>query len=305
MMDVVSVEIDASVGQQHIEKLIFSIRGVQVLLDSDLAALYGVETKYLNRQVKRNIERFPDDFMFQLTKEEFSSLRCQFVTANREKVRYLPYAFTENGVAMLSGVLRSKTAISVNINIMRAFTSMRGILSTNTQVFKRIEAIEYHQLEMDKRIDVVFNKLENNTTKIRQGVFFDGQIFDAYAFVSDLIKKAKHNIVLIDNYIDESVLTLLNKRNSGVDATIYTAKVNEQLKLDLERNNAQYTPIGIKPFNKSHDRFLCIDEDVYHIGASIKDLGKKWFAFSKMDDFKPNDLTSKIKWCNENSIRNK
>ena len=275
----------------NIESLIKVIRGQQIILDRDLARLYQVETLQLNRQVKRNIERFPEDFMFQLTKEECS--RCQIGILNEGRgsnVKYSPYAFTENGVAMLSGVLRSKTAIEVNIRIMRAFTSMRHFMANNASVFSRLETIEYHQLEMlqhqqvtDKRIDEVFRKLDEGSAKPKQGVFYNGQIYDAYTFVGDLIKSAKKRIILIDNYVDETVLTLLDKREENVPAVIYTQQISRQFQLDLDRHNAQYTPIDVEAFRLSHDRFLCIDDDVYHIGASIKDLGKKWFGFSKME----------------------
>jgi len=286
----------------NIESLIKVIRGQQIILDRDLARLYQVETSQLNRQVKRNIERFPEDFMFQLTKEECS--RCQFGILNEGRgsnVKYSPYAFTENGVAMLSGVLRSKTAIEVNIRIMRAFTSMRHFMANNASVFSRLETIDYHQLEMlqhqqvtDKRIDEVFRKLDEGSAKPKQGVFYNGQIYDAYTFVGDLIKSAKKRIILIDNYVDETVLTLLDKREENVPAVIYTQQISRQFQLDLDRHNAQYTPIDVEAFRLSHDRFLCIDDDVYHIGASIKDLGKKWFGFSKMEILTPDELLEKI-----------
>ena len=286
----------------NIESLIKVIRGQQIILDRDLARLYQVETSQLNRQVKRNIERFPEDFMFQLTKEECS--RCQIGILNEGRgsnVKYSPYAFTENGVAMLSGVLRSKTAIEVNIRIMRAFTSMRHFMANNASVFSRLETIEYHQLEMlqhqqvtDKRIDEVFRKLDEGSAKPKQGVFYNGQIYDAYTFVGDLIKSAKKRIILIGNYVDETVLTLLDKREENVPAVIYTQQISRQFQLDLDRHNAQYTPIDVEAFRLSHDRFLCIDDDVYHIGASIKDLGKKWFGFSKMEILTPDKLLEKI-----------
>lgn len=286
----------------NIESLIKVIRGQQIILDRDLARLYQVETSQLNRQVKRNIERFPEDFMFQLTKEECS--RCQIGILNEGRgsnVKYSPYAFTENGVAMLSGVLRSKTAIEVNIRIMRAFTSMRHFMANNASVFSRLETIEYHQLEIlqhqqvtDKRIDEVFRRLEEGSAKPKQGVFYNGQIYDAYTFVSDLIKGSKERIILIDNYVDETVLTLLDKREEGVSAIIYTQQISRQFQLDIERHNAQYAQIEVEMFRLSHDRFLCIDDDVYHIGASIKDLGKKWFGFSKMEILTPDELLEKI-----------
>ena len=291
----------------NIEPLIKVIRGQQVMLDKDLATLYGIETKVLNQTVKRNIERFPDDFRFELSREE--CLRSQFVTSNgRGGNRYSTYAFTEQGVAMLSSVLRSKTAIEVNIQIMRAFVSMRHFMVNNASVFSRLETIEYHQLEIlqhqqdtdkhleesDKRIDEVFRRLDEGNAKPKQGVFYNGQVYDAYTFVSDLIKSTKKRIVLIDNYVDETVLTLLDKRDNNVSAIIYTQQISRQFQLDIDRHNAQYAPIDVETFRLSHDRFLCIDDDVYHIGASIKDLGKKWFGFSKMEILTPDELVKRI-----------
>ena len=286
----------------NIEPLIKVIRGQQVMLDKDLAMLYGVEAKVLNQAVKRNVERFPNDFRFQLTKEE--CLRSQIVTLNEKQgkhLKYMPYAFTEQGVAMLSSVLRSQTAIEVNILIMRAFVSMRHFMVNNASVFSRLETIEYHQLEMqqhqqetDKRIDEVFRRLDEGNAKPKQGVFYNGQIYDAYTFVSGLIKSAKKRIVLIDNYVDESVLTLLDKRDNNVSAIIYTQQISRQFQLDIDRHNAQYAPIDVETFRLSHDRFLCIDDNVYHIGASIKDLGKKWFGFSKMEILTPDELVERI-----------
>ena len=293
---------DPLVVVDNIETLIKVIRGQQVMLDKDLATLYGVEAKVLNQAVKRNVERFPDDFRFQLTKEE--CLRSQIVTLNEKQgqhLKYMPYAFTEQGVAMLSSVLRSKTAIEVNIQIMRAFVSMRHFMVNNASVFSRLETIEYHQLEMqqhqqetDKRIDEVFRRLDEGNAKPKQGVFYNGQVYDAYTFVSDLIKSAKKRIVLIDNYVDETVLTLLDKRDNNVSAIIYTQQISRQFQLDIDRHNAQYAPIDVETFRLSHDRFLCIDDDVYHIGASIKDLGKKWFGFSKMEILTPDELVERI-----------
>ncbi len=293
---------DQLVFADKIESLIKVIRGQQVMLDRDLAALYGVEVKRLNEQVKRNIKRFPKDFMFQLTKEE--CLRSQIATLNEgrgQHLKYMPYVFTENGVAMLSSVLRSDTAIEVNIRIMRAFTSMRHFLQNNAEVFQRLSTLEYHQLEMqqhlqesDKRIEEVFRRLDEGNAKPKQGVFYNGQIYDAYNFVSDLIKSARKRIILIDNYVDETVLTLLDKREDGVSAVIYTQQINRQFQLDIDRHNAQYPPINVETFRLSHDRFLCIDDDVYHIGASIKDLGKKWFGFSRMEILTPDELVERI-----------
>ena len=291
----------------NIEPLIKVIRGQQVMLDKDLATLYGVETRVLNQTVKRNIERFPDDFRFELSREE--CLRSQIVISNgRGGNRYSTYAFTEQGVAMLSSVLRSQTAIEVNIQIMRAFVSMRHFMVSNASVFSRLETMEYHQLEIlqhqqdtdkhieatNKRIDEVFRRLDEGNAKPKQGVFYNGQVYDAYTFVSDLIKSAKKRIVLIDNYVDETVLTLLDKRDNNVSATIYTQQISRQFQLDIDRHNAQYAPIDVETFRLSHDRFLCIDDDVYHIGASIKDMGKKWFGFSKMEILTPDELVERI-----------
>lgn len=259
------------------------------------------ETRRLNEQVKRNIERFPDDFMFQLTKEELDNLMSQNATSSWGGTRKLPYAFTEQGIAMLSSVLKSQTAVEVNIRIMRAFIAMRRFIATNAQLFQRLETIEYHQLEMkqhqevtDRRIDEVFKRLDADRPPV-QGIFYDGQVFDAYRFVSDLIRKAKQAIVLIDNYVDDTVLTLLDKRGKEVSATIYTQRVSSQFQLDVDRHNAQYPPIEIKRFNKAHDRFLLVDDEVYHIGASIKDLGRKWFGFTLMRDITATELIHKIK----------
>ena len=277
----------------RIEPLIRVIRGQQVILDFDLAILYGVENKRLNEQVKRNIERFPDDFMFQLDNDETHNLKSQIATSSWGGSRKKPYAFTESGIAMLSSVLHSPTAIEANIRIMRAFTAMRHFLASNAQVFQRLSNIEYHQIETDKRIDEVFKRLDANKQP-QQGIFFDGQVFDAYQFVSDLVRKAKKTIALIDNYVDDTVLTLLDKRNNGVSATIYTQHISQQLQLDIDRHNAQYPMIEVKRFNRAHDRFLLIDDEVYLIGASIKDLGKKWFAFTLMHNTTAEELINKI-----------
>lgn len=293
----------------NIESLIKVFRGQQVILDRDLARLYGVETKVLNQAVKRNVERFPNDFRFQLTKEE--CLRSQIVTLNEKRgqhLKYMPHAFTEQGVAMLSSVLRSQIAIEVNIQIMRAFVSMRHFMVNNASVFSRLETMEYHQLEIlqhqqdtdkhieatNKRIDEVFRRLEEGNVKPRQGIFYNGQVYDAYTFVSDLVKGAKKRVILIDNYVDETVLTLLDKRAEGVSSIIYTQQISRQFQLDIDRHNAQYAPVDVETFRLSHDRFLCIDNDVYHIGASIKDLGKKWFGFSKMEILSPEELVERI-----------
>ncbi|MGE3613411.1 MAG: ORF6N domain-containing protein [Sulfurimonas sp.] len=281
------------IDNQTIQDIIYTIRGVQVMLDEDLAVLYGVELKRLNEQVNRNIERFPEKFRFQLTKEEHENLRSQFATLSLDKGwgthrKYLPYVFTEQGVSMLSAVLRSKTAIEVSIKIIDTFVNMRKFLSQNASLFTRMDTIEKRQISYeiknDTKVDAILNAIEEKGTPQKQHIFYDGQIFDAYLFVSDIIKSAKSSIKLIDNYIDESTLVLFTKRDAKVDMTIYTSKISKQLQLDLQKHNAQYSKIEIEKFELSHDRFLIIDDvEVYHFGASLKDLGKKWFAVSKLD----------------------
>ena len=326
--DIVKAEAAAIQSVEQIESLILTIRGKQVILDRDLARLYGVETFRLNEQVKRNIERFPEDFMFQLTKDENEFLRSQFVTLNGEDKSSqiamtskdaivmssqiaitspqkrpksaLPYAFTENGIAMLSSVLRSPMAIATNIHIMRAFNAMRHFIGSQAQVFQRLEVVERNQLalttqvaENNKKLEEVFRRLDDRSENPEKGIFYDGQIFDAYTFINERIREAKKRIVLIDNYVDDSVLTMLDKRNKGVDAVVYTKNISRQLSLDFEKHNAQYSPIEVKQFDHAHDRFLCIDDTVYLIGASLKDLGKKWFGFVKLEQ--PTDeLLSKM-----------
>ena len=285
---------------EEIRSRIYTIRGVQVMLDEDLALLYGVETKVLNQSVKRNSERFPEDFMFQLSEEEYNLLRSQNVTLEKwdslrsqnatiedrrgQHRKYSPYAFTEQGVAMLSAILRSETAIKMSIQIIKAFVAMRRLIASNAQIFQRLDTLEIKQLETDQKIDHVLNAMESKQLQPKQGIFFDGQIFDAYKFVADLIRTAQKSIVIIDNYIDDTVLIHLTKRNEDVKVTIFTKSMSKQLALDIKKFNAQYPPIEIKEFKNSHDRFIIIDNKiVYHFGASLKDLGKKWFAFSKMD----------------------
>ena len=281
--------------QPSVENRIFTIRGVQVIIDKDLAELYGVSTKRLNEQVRRNINRFPDSFRFQLTADETAE-----VVANCDRLNTLrfsptkPFAFSEQGVAMLSSVLHSEEAVAISIKIMNAFVAMRHFLLSNAQVFQRLDRIEFKQLETDHKIEQIFDKLEEQSVIPKQNIFFFFYVFDAYRFVSELIKSAKTKIALIDNYVDESVLTMLDKRDSSVKANIYTKQITSQFQLDINRHNAQYAPISVQPFNKAHDRFLIIDNRVYHFGASLKDLGKKWFAVSLMQDLTPQDLISRI-----------
>ena len=341
--DIAKTETPAIKPVEQIESLIITVRGKQVILDRDLARLYGVETRVLNQAVQRNIERFPEDFMFQLSKEEAEFSRSQFVTLNEEdtnlrsqnatsndeiprsqfvtlnedggnsrsqnatlkvkqgqNIKYLPYAFTENGIAMLSSVLRSPMAIATNIHIMRAFNAMRHFIGSHAQVFQRLEVVERNQLalttqvaENNKKLEEVFKRLDAGDAKPDHGIFFDGQIFDSYSFINDRIREAKKRIILIDNYVDDSVLKMLDKRKKGVTVKLYTNLAFGSLKLDLKKHNAQYAPIDAEQFNRSHDRFLCIDDTVYLVGASLKDLGKKWFGFSKMD-WTTDQLLSKI-----------
>lgn len=274
------------INPKEIQNLIYTIRGKQVMLDSDLASLYQVETKNLNKAVKRNMERFPVSFCFQLTEEETQNLRFQFGTSslNYGGRRYLPYVFTEQGVAMASAILRSDIAIKVSVEIMEAFVEMRRILISNASLFHRLENIELKQLQADQKFEELFKALESDKLHSEKGIFYNGQVFDAYTFVSDIIRSANNSIILLDNYVDDTVLTLLGKRNANVTATIYTKNISNQLRLDVQRYNSQYPPIEIDVFSDAHDRFLIIDNtELYHIGASLKDLGKKWFAFSRMD----------------------
>ncbi|MBR4218529.1 MAG: ORF6N domain-containing protein [Bacteroidales bacterium] len=250
-----------------------------------------VTTKRLNEQVKRNLERFPDRFRFQLSSMELNEL-----VANCDRLKTLkhssvqPYAFTEQGIAMLSTVLHSVTAIAISIQIMDAFVAMRHLVASNAKIFQRLSNIEQNQLALavrqnntDNKLAEVFKRLDSENTQTQQGIFFDGQVFDAYTLVSDLIRSAKSRIILFDNYVDDSVLAMLDKRADDVSAQIYTRNISRKLSLDLQRHNAQYRPITVSIFSNAHDRFLCIDETVYHVGASLKDLGKKWFAFNKME----------------------
>ena len=273
------------ISHEHIQKKIYTIRNMKVMLDSELAELYDVSTKRLNEQVKRNIERFPEKFRFQLTKQQKDEVvaNCDHL----DKLKFsssLPYVFTEPGVTMLSSVLNSESAIQTSIQIMDAFVSMRKFIKNNAMIFQRLENIEQKQLIADTRLDQVLKAIEEKDAKPTQGLFFEGQIFDAYVFVAALIKKVKASIILIDNYIDETILTLLSKRQEGCDTLIYTKSISKKLQLDLDKYNAQYPHIGVKTIAKVHDRFLILDKkEIYHIGASLKDLGKKLFAFSKLN----------------------
>ena len=280
---------NAIIKKDDIQSCIYTMRGVQVMLDKDLAIFYGVKPIRLREQVKRNIKRFPADFMFQLTEEEVDLMVSQNAIPSKQYLGgYLPYVFTEQGVATISAVLTSERAIEVNNRIMRAFVAIRRFIATNAEVFQRLDAVERKQIEYkaetDQKFEQIFNALEEGSIKPKQGIFFDGQIFDAYQFVSDLIRTARKSIIVIDNYIDDEVLTVLSKANKKVQITILTKTISKQLALDVKKYNEQYPAITIKEFHNSHDRFLIIDgKTIYHFGASLKDLGKKWFAFSKFD----------------------
>ena len=273
---------------EDIQNKIYTIRGMQVMVDRDLAELYQVETKRLNEQVKRNIKRFPIRFRFQLNIDEKNELvaNCDRFEMLKHSTS-LPYVFTEQGVSMLSAVLKSDVAVEISIKIIDSFVSMRKFISNNTNLFYEVQELKKqqlaHKIQSDEKFNKIFKAIESKEIKPKQGIFFDGQVFDAYKFVVDLIRDSKDSIVLIDNYIDDTTLTLFSK-NQNIDVTIYTQSISKQLKLDLEKYNSQYKAITLKTFKDSHDRFLIIDnKDVYHIGASLKDLGKKWFAFSKFD----------------------
>ena len=272
------------INENNIKNKIHTIRNHQVMLDRDLAELYGVKPIRLREQVKRNLDRFPPDFMFQLDKKEVDFMVSQNAIPSKQHLGgSLPYAFTEQGVSMLSSVLRSETAINVSIKIIRTFIEMRKLISQNISMFERFERIEQRLNIHDENFDKLFEALEDKSLKPKQGIFYDGQIFDAYIFINDLLKIAVEEIVLIDNYIDETIFTLFSKY-PNIRIKIYTQTITKQLKLDFEKYKKQYQNIELFEFKNSHDRFLIIDKkEVYHIGASLKDLGKKWFAFSKFE----------------------
>lgn len=295
-------------AQKEIENRIFYFRGTQVMLDSDLATIYQVETRVLNQAVNRNIERFPELFRFQLTEVEFENWKSQIVMSDNHNLksqnvissvhggrRTLPYVFTEQGVAMLSAVLRSKIAVQISIQIINAFVEMRKFIANHYGLLQRMEGIERKQIETDQKFEQVFKALESKNAIPNQGVFFDGQVFDAYELASKIIRSAKISIVLIDNYIDESTLTHLSKKTKAVKVLLLTKTMSNQLTLDVKKANEQYGNFEIRVFVNSHDRFIIIDNsDVYHLGASLKDLGKKWFAFSKMDKSSVSNIIKEI-----------
>jgi len=277
------------VEPEAIKARIFHLREQQVMLDKDIAALYEVDSRRLREQVRRNIERFPEDFMFQLTETEVDFMVSQNAIPSRKHLGgSLPYVFTEQGVASLSGVLKSPKTSEVHVQVMRAFVDMRRFIQNNVHIFARLDSVERRQItfesETEKNFERVLQALDPMNDAPRQGIFYNGQVYDAYTFVCDLVRKAGKSLVLIDNYVDDSVLTLLSKRSADVSCAIYTKTISKKLALDLEKHNQQYSPIMVECFADAHDRFLIVDEhEVYHIGASLKDLGKKWFAFSKFE----------------------
>lgn len=277
---------------ENIKNLIYTIRGKQVMIDSDVAMLYHYETKNVNKAMKRNVDRFPEDFCFQLTMTELKEMWFQNgTTFEKENIKYrsekyLPYVYTEQGISMLAGILRNEIAVQVSISIMRAFVEMRKFIASNGQVFERLINVEYKMLEHDKKFDEVFNELQKNKeTEFKQQIFFNGQIYDAYSLIIDIIKTAQEKILIIDNYVDDSILKMLAKKNKNVEAVILTSEKSNISKLDIQKFNKEYPILKLAYTNKFHDRFIVIDnKELYHCGASLKDLGKKCFAINKMED---------------------
>ena len=288
IMEENQLAIQNELSNEDIKNLIYTIRGKQVMLDSDVARLFEYATKDLNRNVKNNIERFPEYYCFQLTNEEYKSLRCKNFTLNEngrgQHRKYLPYVFTEYGITMLAGLLKSEVAVNVSIRIVNTFIEMRKFLMLNGQVFERLTSMEYKLLEHDKKFDEVFNQLQLEEN-IKQRIFFDGQIYDAYSLIIDIIKRANKKILIIDNYIDDSVLKMLAKKNSNVEVVILTSEKSNIENLDIKKFNKEYPVLKVAKTNKFHDRFIIIDnKEMYHLGASIKDLGKKCFAINRIED---------------------
>ena len=288
---------DLIINENSIKDKIYTIRNMQVMLDRDLAELYCVETKRINEAVKNNQDKFMDDFYFELNDLEFEYLRSKISTTSFIKTRTNPKVFTEQGIYMLATILKSKVASQVTINLIKTFANMRKLISQNIALFERFERIENRLTIHDKNFNLLFKALEDKNNIPVQNIFFDGQIYDAYSFVNDLIKLANSEIVLIDNYIDDTVFTLFSKY-PNINFIIYTNNISKQLKLDFEKYSKQYKNISLKTFKSSHDRFLIIDKkEIYHLGASLKDLGKKWFAFSKMslDSLNLDEIFNRLK----------
>ena len=282
------LSIQNEISNEEIKNLIYTIRGKQVMLDSDVSRLFKYQTKDLNRNVRNNIERFPEYYCFQLTNEEYKSLRCKIFTLNEngrgQHRKYLPYVFTEYGITMLAGLLKSEVAVNVSIKIVNSFIEMRKFLSANGQVFERLTNMEYKLLEHDKKFDIIFNQLQHEEN-IKQRIFFQGQIYDAYSLIVDIIKKASKKILIIDNYVDDSVLKMLAKKKNNVEVVILTSNKSNIQNIDIQKFNKEYPILKIAKTNKFHDRFIVLDnEEMYHLGASIKDLGKKCFGINKIED---------------------
>ena len=286
--------IQNELSNEEIKNLIYTIRGKQVMLDSDVAKLYNYETKKLNQAVKRNIGRFPERFCFQLTEEELKIMWSQIVTTSKlednkyRSKKYLPYVFTEQGIAMLSGILKSEVAVQVSIKIMDAFVEMRKFISINKSLFEKVISIENKMdkkfIEHDKKFDIIFNQLQHEES-IKQRIFFQGQIYDAYSLIVDIIKKANKKILIIDNYVDDNILKMLIKKKNNVEVVILTSSKSNIQNIDIQKFNKEYPILKVAKTNKFHDRFIIIDnKEMYHLGASIKDLGKKCFEINKIED---------------------
>ena len=288
------LSIQNEISNEEIKNLIYTIRGKQVMLDSDVAMLYNYETKKVNQAVKRNIDRFPERFCFQLTEEELEIMWSQIVTTSKlednkyRSKKYLPYVFTEQGIAMLSGILKSEVAVQVSIKIMDAFVEMRKFININKSLFEKVITIENKMdkkfIEHDKKFDEVFNQLQIEEN-IKQRIFFQGQIYDAYSLIVDIIKKASKKILIIDNYVDDSILKMLAKKKNNVEVVILTSNKSNIQNIDIQKFNKEYPILKVAKTNKFHDRFIVLDnEEMYHLGASIKDLGKKCFGINKIED---------------------
>ena len=295
------LSIQNEISNEEIKNLIYTIRGKQVMLDSDVAMLYNYETKKVNQAVKRNIDRFPERFCFQLTEEELEIMWSQIVTTSKlednkyRSKKYLPYVFTEQGIAMLSGILKSEVAVQVSIKIMDAFVEMRKFISINKSLFEKVISIENKMdkkfIEQDKKFDIIFDQLQLEEN-IKQRIFFDGQIYDAYSLIVDIIKKANKKILIIDNYVDDSILKMLAKKKSNIEVVILTSAKSNIQNIDIQKFNKEYPILKVARTNKFHDRFIIIDnKEMYHLGASIKDLGKKCFGINKIEDL---DIIGKI-----------
>ncbi len=282
------------ISNEEIKYLIYTIRGKQVMLDSDVAMLYHYETKKINQAVKRNIERFPERFCFQLTEEELEIMWSQIVTTSKlednkyRSKKYLPYVFTEQGIAMLSGILKNEIAVQVSIKIMDAFVEMRKFMNINKSLFEKVVSIENKMdkkfIEQDKKFDIIFDQLQLEEN-IKQRIFFQGQIYDAYSLIVDIIKKASKKILIIDNYVDDNILKMLTKKKNDVEVVILTSNKSNIQNIDIQKFNKEYPLLKVAKTNKFHDRFIVIDnKEMYHLGASIKDLGKKCFGINKIED---------------------